>query len=224
MWILRTVKSHARKITSTKKKKENRKKSFLQWNKKVFPYGSGGWARAGRGPEFYKNSNERENCWENRDFTSESTIRANEWGANPRMRECRACSRGVCGVYIRGILHDGRRRGMIRSSRDNHLSGPHEWSSCTVARVGTRACSCSCNLWDVLVTMWLLFQYRRTSWTIPPVRIWWCERVATWRYDARQQEHRSRRSRGVVKRVVRSACRTGRVRIFILLYHYYYYC
>lgn len=66
--------------------------------------------------------------------------------------------------------------------------------------------------------MWSLFQCHRISWTTPPVRIWWCERVATWRYGARRQEHRSRRSRGVARRVARSACQTGtKVRIFALV-------
>lgn len=70
----------------------------------------------------------------------------------------------------------------------------------------------------ILVAMWSLFQYHRTSWTTPPARTWWCGRAATWRYGARRQEHRSRRSRGVARRVARSACQTGAmVRIFVLL-------
>lgn len=70
----------------------------------------------------------------------------------------------------------------------------------------------------VLVAMWSLFQCHRISWTTPPARTWWCGRAATWRYDARRQEHRSRRSRGVARRAARSACQTGtKVCIFALL-------
>lgn len=69
------------------------------------------------------------------------------------------------------------------------------------------------NLRDVLVAMWSLFQCHRISWTTPPARTWWCGRAATWRYGARRQEHRSRRSRGVVRRAARSACQTGKVRV-----------
>lgn len=150
--VYEPLKSLCRNWRTEDHKKKHRKKSFLQWNRKVSP------VRKKRKRE----GTRADRTW-NRDAAkiwARSAKRieilranppsANEWGAKrPRMRRCRACSRGgMCGVLHAGCCTTGGGGGMIRRREitiylvhaNGHRAQPR---TCWYARVLAPQCSLS---------------------------------------------------------------------------------